>query len=65
MNSVRTQLQGMQTVTTQQIAEQAAQLLLRQFRERHVWWQDDYVPLDELVSWLGLNVELFNADTRE
>lgn len=64
MNVVRTQ-QGQRTVTVQQVAEQAAQLLAHEFRERHVWWQDDYVPLDELVAWLGLNVELFNADTRE
>ena len=65
MNAVRTQLRGQQTVTTQQIAEQAAQLLLCEFRESHAWWQDDYVPLDELVAWLGLNVELFNVEARE
>ena len=65
MNAVRTQQRGQQTITVQQVAEQAAQLLVHQFRESHVWWQDDYVPLDKLVAWLGLNVELFHPGMNE
>jgi len=65
MNTIHTKSVEQGTKSVPHIAEQAAQLLLRQFRETHLWWQDDYVPLDELVSWLGLNVESFHPDTRD
>ncbi len=46
MNTASSKRGEQRTESVQYIAEQAAQLLLRQFRETHVWWQYDYVPLD-------------------
>src|SRR5713226_6991415 len=37
----------------------ARQLLLR-YKETHPAWADDKIPLDDLVSWLGLQVETFH-----
>lgn len=52
------------TKIVQQVAELAAQRIVHRFREAHQQWQDDYLPLDELVAWLGLAVELFHPDSR-
>ncbi len=44
------------------MAEEAARLLLQHFREQHGYWHEDKTPLDELVSWLGFDVETFHPD---
>ncbi|HLG65239.1 MAG TPA: ATP-dependent helicase [Ktedonosporobacter sp.] len=44
------------------MAVEAARLVLRLYREEHPEWVDDRTPLDELVSWLGLQVETFHPD---
>ena len=41
-------------------AEKAAQLALHAFRREYPSYLEDETPLDELVSWLGLNVETFH-----
>ncbi len=45
-------------------AEEMARLVLQHFRATFPAWQDDITPVDELVTWLGLNVETFRSDTR-
>src|SRR5690348_650118 len=42
-------------------AERSARLVRDQFHKDHPSWQTDEVPLDELVVWLGLDVETFHA----
>src|SRR5581483_10555433 len=44
------------------MAVEAARLVLRLYREEHPEWGDDRTPLDELVNWLGLQVETFHPD---
>ena len=40
-------------------AEVAARLLLQDYRKAHPDWSNDKIPVDELVTWLGLNVATF------
>lgn len=47
------------------LAIEAARLVLRLYREEHPAWSDDRTPLDDLVSWLGLQVETFHPDDYE
>ncbi len=47
---------------TRTMAVEAARLVLRFYREEHPEWSDDKTPLDELVSWLGLQVATFHPD---
>jgi len=41
-------------------AEVAARLLLQDYRNAHPDWSDDKIPVDELVTWLGLYVATFS-----
>ena len=43
-------------------AAEAARHLLSDFRATHPNWQDDRTPVDELASWLNLDVETFDQD---
>ncbi|HZS76343.1 MAG TPA: ATP-dependent helicase [Ktedonobacteraceae bacterium] len=43
-------------------ALEAARLLLRAYRETHPAWTNDRTPIDEMVSWLGLEVATFHPD---
>src|SRR5258706_3355645 len=43
-------------------AAEAARQLLADFRAAHPNWQDDRTPVDELASWLNLEVETFHPD---
>lgn len=40
----------------------AARQLLHRFKAQHPAWTDDRTPIDELVSWYGLEVVTFHAD---
>jgi ATP-dependent DNA helicase UvrD/PcrA len=46
----------------QALAAGTAHQLLQSFRENSPWWTDDRTPLDELASWLGLEVTTFHPD---
>jgi len=46
----------------QALAAEAARQLLQNFRESHPQWADDCTPLDELASWLGLEIATFSTD---
>ena len=46
----------------QALAAEAARQLLQNFRESHPRWADDCTPLDELASWLGLEIATFSTD---
>ncbi|MGI9061161.1 MAG: UvrD-helicase domain-containing protein [Ktedonobacteraceae bacterium] len=45
---------------TRAAAVTAAQQLLLRYRAEHPHWVDDKTPVDELVAWLGLQVETFH-----
>ncbi|HEV7237486.1 MAG TPA: ImmA/IrrE family metallo-endopeptidase, partial [Ktedonobacteraceae bacterium] len=45
---------------TRAAAVTAAQQLLLRYRAEHPRWVDDKTPVDELVAWLGLQVETFH-----
>jgi hypothetical protein len=38
----------------------AARLLLQRFEEEQPQWSDDQAPLDEIASWLGLQIATFH-----
>ncbi|GAC1354473.1 MAG: UvrD-helicase domain-containing protein [Ktedonobacteraceae bacterium] len=57
-------LRGYMDERMKNIAEEAARLVLRRFRAAFPAWSNDQTPLDELVEWLGLQVELFHAASR-
>ncbi|WP_165423422.1 UvrD-helicase domain-containing protein [Ktedonosporobacter rubrisoli] len=44
------------------MAEDAARLLLQLYQKEHPDWHDNKTPLDELVSWLGLQVATFHPN---
>ncbi len=46
----------------QALAAEAARQLLQNFRESHPQWAYDSTPLDELASWLGLEIATFSPD---
>lgn len=46
------------------MAEEAARLVLRRFRTAFPTWNDDRTPIDEVVAWLGLQVEIFHPGSR-
>ncbi len=39
-----------------------ARQLLSNYKAEHPEWQDDRTPIDELSSWLGLDVETFHPN---
>src|SRR6266567_143133 len=43
-------------------AREIAHQLLQAYRQQHPQWKSDKAPLDELTSWLGLEVETFRVD---
>ncbi len=43
-------------------AREIAHQLLQAYRQQHPQWKSDKTPLDELTSWLGLEVETFHVD---
>ena len=45
-----------------QEAREIAHQLLLAYRQQHPQWKSDKTPLDELTSWLGLEVETFHVD---
>jgi DNA helicase-2/ATP-dependent DNA helicase PcrA len=46
----------------QALAAEAARQLLQNFRESHPQWADDRTPLEELASWLGLEIATFSTE---
>jgi DNA helicase II / ATP-dependent DNA helicase PcrA len=46
----------------QALAAGAARQLLQSFRESYPQWAGDRTPLDELTSWLGLEIATFHQD---
>jgi superfamily I DNA/RNA helicase/Zn-dependent peptidase ImmA (M78 family) len=46
----------------QTLAEAAARLLLHHYRQAHLAWDGDKLPLDHLVNWLGLDIATFHPD---
>jgi DNA helicase-2/ATP-dependent DNA helicase PcrA len=46
----------------QALAAGAARQLLQSFRESYPQWAGDRTPLDELASWLGLEITTFHPD---
>ncbi len=45
-------------------AEEAARLVIQHFRTEFPVWSDDRIPIDEVVMWLGWQVETFHAESR-
>ncbi|GCE25868.1 DNA helicase [Dictyobacter alpinus] len=41
--------------------EAAARLVLSKYRQAHPLWTDDETPIDDLASWLGLNIATFDV----
>ncbi|GAC1649031.1 MAG: UvrD-helicase domain-containing protein [Ktedonobacteraceae bacterium] len=48
----------------QDVVEETARLVVRRFRATFPEWRNDQTPVDELVEWLGLEVETFHPDSR-
>ena len=46
----------------QELAAEAASQVLQSFRESYPQWTDDKLPLDELATWLGLEIATFDQD---
>jgi ATP-dependent DNA helicase UvrD/PcrA len=46
----------------QALAAEAARQLLQNFRVSHPQWTDDSTPLNELASWLGLEIATFSTN---
>ena len=44
------------------MAEETARLVLRRFRAVFSKWRDDRTPVDDLVKWLGLQLETFHPE---
>ncbi len=40
----------------------AARQLLQRFKAEHPEWENDKTPIDELVSWRGLEITTFHPD---
>ncbi len=47
---------------TQMLAEATARLVLQHYRQAHPAWDDDKIPLDQLVTWLGLDIATFHPN---
>src|SRR5437667_4911325 len=50
------------TRATATAATMAARELLQGYKEEHPGWIDDRTPVDDVVSWLGLEVETFHPN---
>ncbi len=48
----------------QLVAEEAARLVVQRFRAAFPEWRDDRTPIDDIVTWLGLQVETFHPESR-
>ncbi len=46
------------------MAEAAARRVVQQFRAAFPVWSDDRTPIDDVVTWLGLQVETFHPESR-
>ncbi len=46
------------------VAEEAARLVVQKFRVTFPVWSDDRTPIDDIVTWLGLQVETFHPESR-
>ena len=46
----------------QNMAEETARLVLRRFRAAFPEWRDDRTPVDDIVAWLGLQIETFHPE---
>ncbi len=46
------------------VAEEVARLVVQRFRAAFPVWSDDRTPIDDIVTWLGLQVETFHPDSR-
>ncbi|GAC1431281.1 MAG: UvrD-helicase domain-containing protein [Ktedonobacteraceae bacterium] len=46
------------------MAEAAARRVVQRFRTAFPVWSDDQTPIDDVVMWLGLQVETFHAESR-
>jgi len=44
------------------MAEETARLVLRRFRAVFPEWRDDCTPVNDVVTWLGLQVETFHSE---
>src|SRR5215475_4228035 len=44
------------------MAENAARLLLNEYRATHPEWISEKTPIDDLVQWVGLSLETFHPD---
>ncbi len=45
-------------------AEEAARLVVQRFRATFPMWSDDRTPIDDIVAWLGLQIETFHPESR-
>ena len=50
------------TRATAAVAAAAARELLQGYKAEQAGWTDDRTPVDDLVSWLGLEVETFHPN---
>src|SRR5438105_6259949 len=50
------------TRATATAAVEAARELLQGYKAEHLGWTDDRTPVDDVVSWLGLEVETFHPN---
>jgi DNA helicase II / ATP-dependent DNA helicase PcrA len=46
-------------------AENAARLLINEYRTANPQWTDEKTPIDDLVQWVGLSIETFHPDDYE
>ena len=46
------------------VAEEAARLVVRRFRTAFPTWSDDRTPIDDIVTWLGVQIETFHPESR-
>ncbi len=46
------------------MAEELARLVMQRFRAAFPTWNDDQTPIDDVVTWLGLQVETFHPASR-
>src|SRR5581483_10663079 len=47
------------------LVEEAARLVLQEYRESHPDWVDDCTPVDDMASWLGFEVATFHPEDYE
>ena len=45
--------------------EATARLILNAYRKAHPWWTDNITPIDDVASWLQLEVATFDAQSYE